>query len=69
MELQWSLAARAERLRDRGATVIVSNNDVPLARKMYAKADEIHEVQVAKRISCKGDGRKKSGEIIAVYRP
>jgi DNA adenine methylase len=69
MDEQIRLKDRAERLRDRGATVILSNNDVPLARELYKKADEIHEVQVRKAISCKSDGRKKSGEIIAVYRP
>ena len=66
---QMDLMLLAEAARNRGATVIISNNDVPLARKLYDGASEIHSVQVAKRISCKGDGRKKSGEIIAVYRP
>jgi DNA adenine methylase len=69
LEQQWSLVARAERLRDRGVTVIVSNNDTPLARKMYKKADKVKKVLVSKRISCKADGRKKSGELIAIYRP
>jgi DNA adenine methylase len=66
---QMRLKDCAERLRDRGVTVIISNNDTPVARQLYKKADEIHEVQVAKKISCKSDGRKKLGEIIAVYRP
>lgn len=69
MEQQSALERACWDACDRGATVIISNNDVPLARKLYAQATEIHEVQVAKRISCKADGRKKSGEIIAVYRP
>ena len=59
----------AEAARDRGATVIISNNDVTVARKLYVRASEIHSVQVSKRISCKAAGRKKSGEIIVVYRP
>lgn len=69
LEQQWSLVARAERLRDRGVTVIVSNNDTPLTRKMYKNADKVKKVLVSKRISCKSDGRKKSGELIAVYKP
>lgn len=69
MDDQIRLKDRAERLRDRGVTVIISNNDMPLARKLYAKADWIHKVQVAKRISCKSDGRKKQGEVIVVYSP
>jgi DNA adenine methylase len=66
---QLALALAAIDARKRGATVIISNNDVPDARRLYVDATEIHEVQVRKAISCKGDGRKKSGEIIAVYRP
>jgi DNA adenine methylase len=69
IEQQWSLVARAERLRDRGVSVIISNNDTPLTRKMYKKADEVKKLLVSKRISCKADGRKKSGELIAIYRP
>lgn len=68
-EQQQSLVARAERLRDRGVTVIISNNDTPLTRKMYKNADEVKKILVSKRISCKGDGRKKSGEVIAIYKP
>jgi DNA adenine methylase len=51
------------------ATVIISNNDTPVARKLYEGADEIHFIDVRKNISCKGDGRGKQSEIIAVYRP
>lgn len=69
LDQQSALMTCAEAARNRGATVIISNNDVPLARKLYDGATEIHEVQVRKAISCKSDGRKKSGEIIAVYRP
>jgi len=69
MDQQRGLVNCAEYARTRGATVIISNNDVPLARELYVKATEIHEVQVAKKISCQGSGRKKLGEIIAVYRP
>lgn len=67
MKDQEDLAELAMKARERGATVIISNNDTPLARKLYAKADWIHKVQVAKRISCKGSGRKKQGEVLAVY--
>lgn len=69
MDDQIRLRDRALRLRDRGVTVIISNNDTPLARKLYAKADDILSVQVAKRISCKADGRKKQREVIAIYKP
>ena len=63
------LVGNAEQAQKNGATVIISNNDVPAARKLYKDATEIHSVDVRKNISCKGDGRKKQKEIIAVYRP
>lgn len=63
------LVFEAEYARNRGATVIISNNDTPVARKLYKDADEVKKVLVSKRISCKSDGRKKQGELIAVYRP
>lgn len=66
---QVKLVSRAVRLRDRGVTVIISNNDTPLTRRMYKNADEVKKVLVSKRISCKGDGRKKQGELIAIYKP
>lgn len=53
----------------KGATVIISNNDVPVCKELYGGADEIHYVDVRKSISCKANGRKKLKEIIAVYRP
>lgn len=68
-DLQRALAHFAMTARDKGATVIISNNDVPFARELYKKADEIRYPQVSKKISCKADGRKKSQEILAVFRP
>jgi DNA adenine methylase len=66
---QVELAEQAKIARGKGATVIISNNDVPAARELYADATEMYAFQVAKKISCEADGRKKSGEILAVYRP
>lgn len=54
--------------RAKGATVIISNNDTPFTRSLYFRAEK-HYIEVQKKISCKGDGRKKLQEIIAVYRP
>lgn len=66
---QEQLAECAEAARKKGATVIISNNDVPLARKLYKNADEVRFPEVSKKISCKADGRKKVREILVVYRP
>ncbi len=52
-----------------GATVIISNNNTEETRRFYKDADEVHFIDVQKNISCKGDGRTKQSEIIAVYRP
>jgi DNA adenine methylase len=65
---QENLARAARECSKKGATVIISNNDVPLAWELY-KGAEMHVVEVAKKISCKGDGRKKLNEVIAVFRP
>jgi DNA adenine methylase len=59
----------AMQAQERGATVIISNNDTPYTRALYEDASEIHFIDVAKKISCKANGRKKLQEIIAVYRP
>lgn len=69
IDQQLELLNEVKVAQKRGATVIISNNDVPLARELYDDATEIHSISVTKSISCKGDGRKKQGEIIAVYRP
>lgn len=66
---QMQLVQASEVARAKGATVIISNNDVPDARELYKNADEIHFVQVQKKISCTAANRKKLQEIIAVYRP
>ena len=66
---QTELVRQVEAARERGATVIISNNDTPLARRLYNNATEKYYPDVRKAISCKADGRKKSREILAVYRP
>lgn len=62
------LARLAEGASERGATVIISNHDVPLARSLYKNASQpIVEIQVRRSLSCKGADRKKVGELLAVY--
>jgi DNA adenine methylase len=63
------LATLALEASTKGATVIICNNNVPTAQHIYRFADELHYIDVQKKINCKGDGRKKQSEIIAVYRP
>lgn len=63
------LAQMAKEASEEGATVIISNNDTDDAEVLYRDADETYFIDVQKNISCKGDGRKKQREVIAVYRP
>jgi DNA adenine methylase len=50
----------------KGAVVAVSNADVEVVREMYADA-RIVSYEARRSISCQGDGRKKTGEILAIF--
>lgn len=63
------LVVEAMVAQNKGATVIISNNDTPYTRQLYKDATDIHFIDVRKSISCKSTGRAKQREIIAVYRP
>ncbi|CNH93132.1 DNA adenine methylase [Yersinia enterocolitica] len=49
----------------RGCYVIASNSDTPIARDLYSLFD-IHSITAPRSASCKSDGRKAVGEIIAI---
>ncbi|HFH3796596.1 TPA: DNA adenine methylase [Yersinia enterocolitica] len=49
----------------RGCHAIVSNSDTPIARDLYNRFD-IHSITAPRSASCKSDGRKAVGEIIAI---
>ncbi len=53
----------------RGATVLISNHETPETRELYRDASQIVPLMVKRTISCKGDGRNKVGELIAVFKP
>lgn len=61
---QQQLAAVAREWAVRGATVVLSNADVPLVRELYAGM-EITPVQMARNINSKATARGKVGEVIA----
>jgi DNA adenine methylase len=63
---QQDLARLAEQAAARGATVVVSNADVPLARELYRGASKIISRSVNRSISCVGSGRGKAQELLAV---
>jgi DNA adenine methylase len=60
------LASCAREAALRGAVVFISNHDTPIVRNLYMGA-RIHEIEVQRNISCKGEKREKVKEIIAVF--
>lgn len=61
------LAECCEKAAARGVRVVVSNADVPLARKLYKTATKLSRIYAQRSVSCKGDKREKAKEIIAVW--
>jgi DNA adenine methylase len=51
-----------------GITTIISNNNLPQTRTLYAQADKIVKLNVARSISCKGHIRKPCAELIALFK-
>ncbi|WP_286263374.1 Dam family site-specific DNA-(adenine-N6)-methyltransferase [Thalassotalea atypica] len=49
-------------------SVLISNHDTIWTRKIYEHAKRIKKLQVARTISQKGNGRKKVGELLAMYK-
>jgi DNA adenine methylase len=65
---QQQLADLAKSLSKIGATVIISNHDTSFVRNAY-KGAKISSFAVQRFISCKGDGRAKVQEVLAVFKP
>ncbi|MEE2023411.1 MULTISPECIES: Dam family site-specific DNA-(adenine-N6)-methyltransferase [Alkalimonas] len=63
---QAQLANLAEVACLQGVTVLISNHDTTLTRKIYQQA-QLHPIQVGRSISQKGHSRKKVAEIFALY--
>lgn len=64
---QAELANLAETAQANGHTVVISNHDTPLTRKIYANA-ALDSIQVGRSISQKGSSRGKVAELFAIYR-
>lgn len=52
----------------KGSSVLISNHDTIWTRKIYEHAHKIKMLKVARTISQKGNGRKKVGELLAMYK-
>lgn len=68
-QFQMALVTAAVDAAARGARVVVSNNDTPEVREMYASASEIHTVWVRRSISRNVDTRGNVGEVVAIWQP
>mgnify|MGYP003344501462 FL=1 len=63
---QVRLRDLAVSLANRGARVIISNHDTPVARELYSSA-QITSIDVGRFIAAKGTSRKKVKEVLAVW--
>lgn len=63
---QAQLANLAENCQSRGVSVVISNHDTILTRKLYEKA-KLTSIQVGRSISQKGASRGKVAELFALY--
>lgn len=66
---QKRLAEAARRWASAGATVILSNADVPPIRRLYRKHFSFRRIQVRRAINSRADRRDAVGELIIVSRP
>jgi len=65
---QAQLANLAERAQAQGMTVMISNHDTMLTRKLYENS-VLSSLQVGRSISQKGSSRGKVAELFALYKP
>lgn len=63
---QTELARQAAKLAKRGIPVIISNHDTVQVRQAY-KAAEIETFEVRRFISCNGNKRDKTAELLALF--
>ncbi|WP_448212605.1 Dam family site-specific DNA-(adenine-N6)-methyltransferase [Colwellia sp. MEBiC06753] len=70
LDEQADLANAAEETIARlsNTSVLISNHDTIWTRKIYEHANKIRKLNVARTISQKGSGRKKVGELMALYK-
>jgi DNA adenine methylase len=64
---QEELAALASEAAEKGAVVLISNHDTPLTRKLYSGAAHTVPALVQRMISCNGEKRVKTKELIAIF--
>lgn len=65
---QKELAVQAHRLSKRGIPVLLSNHDTEFIRQIYRGA-QLTSFKVRRSISCRGSGRNKAAEVLALFTP
>lgn len=69
LDEQADLANAAEEVsHGKAIPVLISNHDTIWTRKIYANANNIKSINVARTISQKGAGRKKVAELMVLYK-
>ena len=64
---QIKLSEFAVDLIDKGCQVVISNSDTAFIRELYTKKYfDIHEIEAPRSVSCKGDERKNTTELLIV---
>jgi DNA adenine methylase len=66
---QYALAGVIDGLTARGVSVILSNSDTPLTRKIFGDSLALHQIAVQRTISAKASSRKPVNEIIGTNFP
>ncbi|MDZ7660918.1 Dam family site-specific DNA-(adenine-N6)-methyltransferase [Thiohalophilus sp.] len=64
---QERLANIARKTAGKGITVVISNHDTKLTRKLY-KGAKIIKLDVRRNISCNSTNRRNANELIAIFR-
>jgi DNA adenine methylase len=67
MQQQEKLASLAEKSANKGVSVVISNHNTPVTRKLYCNA-RCYKIEVQRTISCDGGNRNVAKELIAVYK-
>ena len=65
-EQQNALAEEANKAKNKGIRVVISNSDLSITRDMYKNA-EVISIEVMRSISSKGSTRGKVKELIAIF--
>jgi len=60
------LAEEANKAKNKGIRVVISNSDLSITRDMYKNA-EVISIEVMRSISSKGSTRGKVKELIAIF--